>query len=667
MAVIATSTRRVKTTSSSARRATRSAARSGGRSVEADEDPSTRRAEGDASDATRCETTGGATKEKTRKKPVLVAESLRAVRRRNQKNTATITGDLLAPLNLSGGSREIQKGEVPLHRANTKEFIARLLSPTQSTSFLSGETREFIGPPGAGTEGQGGQLAIQDQLFKAKKRLNAALGAIETQKSIEMEEEGLMALPPLTKKRKRGKDAERTSTRSASLKASSSSETTTKNSKKEKEAVKAAEQQQPVQGKEKRSSTRKGVFGAIAASGDKLSTSKPKRADRRRTIARFTTAILRAEGSHVFISRDGLGYRKAFDKFLAQTYGKTFDVNGYWWTNARVEPFLRLLVHIASEGKINISEKDASMLFKKKDERQAAEWVLDEEKLAKCANGMNAKDLAAIFEGKPRKTKNGFVRGTPLLVPTDKETLPVDVEAVKKAEEENKLIMENRLKVRSEKRAAAAAGLNTKTTRSTNSKEKHTKATAKKAAKAPTNANAGSVLTDDALPGRSRSPNFFQQLTSQKSLNATMMQPPSPKGSIPPHQGFRATPSVTPPPEVTRLFQNVQGFGAGGSNASSNNSLLMLGSRPGSRQGAIAAAGVARQYSSDLSRMMSEFNNDPESSNLFLSSYNALSASELDAVAATMSTNPALKRGMSRRQASTIIGNTTQNKAANNK
>ena len=65
--------------------------------------------------------------------------------------------------------------------------------------------------------------------------------------------------------------------------------------------------------------------------------------------------------------------------------------------------------------------------------------------------------------------------------------------------------------------------------------------------------------------------------------------------------------------------------------------------------------------------MMSEFNNDPESSNLFLSSYNALSASELDAVAATMSTNPALKRGMSRRQASTIIGNTTQNKAANNK
>ena len=62
-------------------------------------------------------------------------------------------------------------------------------------------------------------------------------------------------------------------------------------------------------------------------------------------------------------------------------------------------------MHIASEGKVNISEKDASMLFKKKDERQAAEWVLDEEKLAKCLNGMNAKDLAAIFEGETKKDK----------------------------------------------------------------------------------------------------------------------------------------------------------------------------------------------------------------------------------------------------------------------
>ena len=513
----------------------------------------------------------------------------------------------------------------PLHRANTKEFIARLLSSTRSVNGSNTDTSFF---------------------FKGSEEVK--------------EEE--MAPPP--KKRKRGRaDAEEMTTIQ-----------TTSNKKEDKSEGGEQKQTEPVpppEKKEKKSSTRKGVFGAIAASGDKANASKPKRADRRRTIARFTTAILRAEGSHVFISRDGLGYRKAFDKFLAQTYGKTFDVNGYWWTNARVEPFLRLLVHIASEGATNIPEKDARELFKKKDERQAAEWVLDEDKLAKCASGMTAKDLAAIFVGKPRKTKKGFVRGTPLLVPTDKETLSVDVEAVKKSEEEKKMATENRSKIRTEKKAAAAsaaaaAGAQTKTTTSTGSKEKHTKtATTRKkvvAAEAakPTDSNTGSVLTDGVLPGRSRTPNFFQQqLPSQKSLNAMMMLPPSPKpgANNPPaqQQGFRATSSMTPPPDVARLFQNVQGFSAVGSNNASSNSLLMLGSRPGSRQGAIAAAGVARQYSSDLSRMMSEFNTDPDSSNLFLSSYNALSASELDAVAATMATNPALKRGMSRRQPSASI------------
>jgi len=567
---------------------------------------------------------------------------------------------------------------------------------------LNGE-RGFL-PPGVGKGGeqqrqQQFQLTARDQLFLAKKRLNEALVAIEKQKSLEKEEEDKMALlKTLPKKRKRGAEAnaeananananaEETTSSGADTTTTTTATTMTTSNKKTKKQDATGEQQPaaaPAQ-KEKKSSTRKGVFGAIPASGDKANASKPKRADRRRTIARFTTAILRAEGSHVFISRDGLGYRKAFDKFLAQTYGKTFDVNGYWWTNARVEPFLRLLVHIASEGSINISEKDASELFKKKDERQAAEWVLDEDKLAKCANGMTAKDLAAIFEGKSRKTKKGFVRGTPLLVPTDKETLPVDAEAVKKAEEEKKMATENRSKIRSEKKAAAAAAsAAAKTTTSTGSKEKQPKATTtttttnKKASAAqPTNSNTGSVLTDGVLPGRSRTPNFFQQplLPSQKSINAMMMLPPSPKptdaragtNNPPSQQGFRATSSVTPPPDVTRLFQNVPGFGAVGSNNASSNSLLMLGSRPGSRQGAIAAAGVARQYSSDLSRMMSEFNTDPETSNLFLSSYNALSASELDAVAATMATNPALKRGMSRRQPSTIINATTANATTTN-
>ena len=170
------------------------------------------------------------------------------------------------------------------------------------------------------------------------------------------------------------------------------------------------------------------------------------------------------------------------------------------------------------------------------------------------------------------------------------------------------MAIENRSKIRTEKKAAAAAaaaaaGAQTKTTTSTGSKEKHTKAATKRkkvvaseAAK-PTDSNTGSVLTDGVLPGRSRTPNFFQQqLPSQKSLNAMMMLPPSPKpgANNPPaqQQGFRATSSMTPPgvyvsSKTSRFPPSVP---------TTPPPTRYSCSRPGSRQGAIAA-GVARQYS----------------------------------------------------------------------
>eukprot|EP00227_Mantoniella_beaufortii_P021342 CAMPEP_0197584568 /NCGR_PEP_ID=MMETSP1326-20131121/7142_1 /TAXON_ID=1155430 /ORGANISM="Genus nov. species nov., Strain RCC2288" /LENGTH=413 /DNA_ID=CAMNT_0043148955 /DNA_START=277 /DNA_END=1515 /DNA_ORIENTATION=+ len=145
----------------------------------------------------------------------------------------------------------------------------------------------------------------------------------------------------------------------------------------------------------------------------------PKRADRRRTIARFTTAILRAGGSNAFIARDGLGYRKAFDRFLVETYGDTFGEGGYWYENARVEPFFRVLFHIATEGRIQLSEEAVNLLFCKREKRQAAEWLLDEEELAKF--GVTATELAAIFEGPCTLSVTGYPRGTPLQIPTDAE------------------------------------------------------------------------------------------------------------------------------------------------------------------------------------------------------------------------------------------------------
>ena len=598
----------------------------------------------------------------------------------------------------------LRSEELPLHTQKTAEFISDLLGPAGSYERGGEDDRNDNGGCEDKEDGDelGGEkieerdVPLQEQLLIAKRRLNETLETLESLNSQQQEKEGTTRHSDRKRKRDDGDveddepggsgNGRQNLKRGASMK---------KEETKQQQQQQQQQQQAIAAAQEKKTSTRKGVFGAVKApAGDKdLAVIKPKRADRRRTIARFTTAILRAEGSHVFISRDGLGYRKAFDKFLAQTYGKTFDVNGYWWTNARVEPFVRLLIHVASEGAINISEREANELFKKKDERQAAEWVLDEAKLAKFANGMTAKELAAIFEGKSSKTKSGFPRGTPLLVPSE-EILPVDIDAVAKADEAKRVAKESRTRAQSERKTSKEI-IKSNSEEKKNNKNKNKKNSslfgdarasvptdgvkedsqvtlnpppAKKAKATRASSNTGSEklsLFTDALPGRSTiTPNFFPTAKQNKKNNNNiaqiappqMMLPPSPKTTQP--QGFRLT-SLTPPPDVARLFQNVQSFGGITNNNSntnnnnaigSSNSLLMLG-RTGSRQAGatnFTAAGVARQYSSDLSRMMSEFNNDPDTSDLYLSSYQALSASELDAVAATRETNPALKRGMSR-------------------
>ena len=58
-------------------------------------------------------------------------------------------------------------------------------------------------------------------------------------------------------------------------------------------------------------------------------------------------------------------------------------------------------------------------LFCKREKRQAAEWLLDEEELSKF--GVTATQLAQIFEGPPSVSPTGYPRGTPLAIPTDAE------------------------------------------------------------------------------------------------------------------------------------------------------------------------------------------------------------------------------------------------------
>jgi len=264
----------------------------------------------------------------------------------------------------------------------------------------------------------------------------------------------------------------------------------------------------------------------------------PKRADRRRAIARFTTAIIRAAGHPSFISREGVGYRKAFDRFLVDTYGKTFEEGQYWHKNTEIEPFFRMILYIATEGALNISNEDVKFLFTKKEERQAAEWVLDEDVLGKL--GLSAKDVAIVYEGKPRKSPRGFARGIPLEVPPETTLPPQPVPFLE----------------------ATIRGVGEK----------------------------------------------FQDYGEAKAA-----MPPPPSRSRAPQLILPQAPSSVPL-DIQKLFAS-----------------LPTPVTPLTRGLSLQ---LSRQYSSDLSRLMSEFDSHPSHADEFVRTYLARSASELDAVAA---------------------------------
>jgi hypothetical protein len=76
-----------------------------------------------------------------------------------------------------------------------------------------------------------------------------------------------------------------------------------------------------------------------------------------------------------------------------------------------------VLFHIATDGRVQLDPDAVNALFCKREKRQAAEWLLDEEELSKF--GVTATHLAQIFEGPPSVSPTGYPRGTPLAIPTD--------------------------------------------------------------------------------------------------------------------------------------------------------------------------------------------------------------------------------------------------------
>ena len=378
----------------------------------------------------------------------------------------------------------------------------------------------------------------------------------------------------------------------------------------------------------------------LAVKVDKPKAKNPKRADRRRTIARFTTAILRAGGSNAFIARDGLGYRKAFDRFLVETYGDTFAEGGYWYENARVEPFFRVLFHIATDGRVQLDPDAVNALFCKREKRQAAEWLLDEEELSKF--GVTATQLAQIFEGPPSVSPTGYPRGTPLAIPTDAE---LDGGAVPA-----KMPASSSVAAVAAAAAAAAAVAQHQHHPQHSSHGDHHHRGEHYAPHPPHphamygggggNGHHGHHgQYGGAGMGGGDAHGYHGSIPVAHTVNHHGGHP----GSGYPHNlyggvgvdGIGAMHGQTFPP----MHAMHHGFGGGPYAHPSQHPHELAGSgRHGhaglnAQQVEMAGSGPRRQYSSDLSRLMSEFNANPSSSEDFLKSFLQRTASELDNLA----------------------------------
>jgi len=452
-----------------------------------------------------------------------------------------------------------------LTRQNTMEFLGRLLRGTSSSEAVVGDgvddgrvgvvvegDENDAGAMGSGRRQRRGASSSTASFAPDPFTLPEVLGRLDSARSLLVEDENNAA----------------GETRKETTKTTRSNPTR-KSSRRAKTNAPAATVTKGASGRRGASSSAAG--GALARVNAQHSSSDagdhhgwtyiPKRADRRRAIARFTTAIIRAAGHASFISREGVGYRKAFDRFLVETYGETFEEGHYWYKNAEIEPFFRAVLYVASDGRLNLANDDVKYLFTKKEERQAAEWVLDEDVLGKL--GMTARDVANVYEGQPRKSSRGFPRGTPLNIPPE-TTLPPEPEP----------FLESMIRGggRGGGRGAAEA--------------------------APATA-----FSMPPPPSRSRTP----QIPTTGGANAVPM-------------------------DIQKLFASIPPLGAPGTPLT----------RGLSRQ-------ISRQYSSDLSRLMSEFEAHPSHADEFVRTYLARSASELDAVAALQNAEKADGRRASKR------------------
>mmetsp|Transcript_24571 Transcript_24571/g.80241 ORF Transcript_24571/g.80241 Transcript_24571/m.80241 type:complete len:1052 (+) Transcript_24571:316-3471(+) len=134
----------------------------------------------------------------------------------------------------------------------------------------------------------------------------------------------------------------------------------------------------------------------------------PKRADERRQLARKIRAFcefidLRGEGGLPMAeSLNASTYREQFDGLLRFLFGVDTFGEGMWWhDNVLESKFIRVMVFLASDGKVDMSDKDAVRIFFKTGKTSNSRWCVNEEELN--AYGVTKEMFSSLFKEIPVK------------------------------------------------------------------------------------------------------------------------------------------------------------------------------------------------------------------------------------------------------------------------
>jgi hypothetical protein len=105
-------------------------------------------------------------------------------------------------------------------------------------------------------------------------------------------------------------------------------------------------------------------------------------ADKRARISRYTRAIFALTSTPVPRKQThGSLFQKGHESFLLYAYGPLFEKGKYWHNNPEPYHFIKLLFHLASDGKVDLRQEQYANLFFMTATIKSAKWKVNEKVL----------------------------------------------------------------------------------------------------------------------------------------------------------------------------------------------------------------------------------------------------------------------------------------------